>query len=138
MDDGNDRRAIAGAVQAFGDALNRQDFAAALALVTDDAVFWPDAAPETRGKDSMAAAYERLAGFVMHASFDIEEILQSGDVALVRGIEHFRLEPRAGGEAIVLDGRRAFSVWQRQSDGSWKNTRGMTNWAAPRPAPPAR
>lgn len=123
--------AVRAAIVAFGQALERGDFAGAVEMLSEDAVFWSDAAPETRGKEPIRAAFARLAGFTVRARFDVEEVLVGGDLALVRGIEFFRLEPKAGGEAVVVDGRRAFSVWQRAADGVWRNTRGMTNWPAP-------
>ncbi|MEO8502611.1 MAG: nuclear transport factor 2 family protein [Acidobacteriota bacterium] len=128
--DNTDRDALRAAFEAFGEALNRGDYEAVVSMIAEDAAFWPDAAPATRGREPIRAAYERLAGYTLRASFDIEEIVVSGDLGLVRGFEHFRLEPRAGGEAITIEGRRAFSVWQRNRDGLWKNTHGMTNWAA--------
>jgi len=132
----HDARAVRAAIAAFGEALGRGDFAEVLSMIREDAVFWSDASPETRGLEPIRAAYERMAGYRLHARFDVEEIVVSGDLALVRGFEHFRLEPVAGGDAITIDGRRAFSVWQRDGDGKWKNTHGMTNWAAPPVARP--
>ena len=126
-----DIQAVRQAMTDFGDALGRGDYGAVLELIDEDAVFWPDAAPETRGLEPIRAAYERMKGYRLSARFDIEEVLVSGDLALVRGFEYFRLEPLAGGDAIGIDGRRAFAVWQRGAGGAWKNTRGMTNWPAP-------
>lgn len=130
MTDEADRKDVADAVEAFGAALNRGDYSAAVDMMTDDAVYWPDAAAEI-GKADALAAYDRLAGYRVRASFPIKEILLSGDLALVVAHEYFRLEPRAGGDPIEINGRRAFSVWQRQADGRWKNSRGMTNWPSP-------
>lgn len=132
----SDRRAVADAIEGLAAALNRADYDAAVAMMSDDAVFWPDAAPEMAGKAAARAAYDRLAGYRLTASFSIAEILVSGDLALARGFEHFRVEPPGEGEPVEIDGRRGFSVWRRETDGSWKNIRGMTNWPAPRaPAP---
>jgi ketosteroid isomerase-like protein len=132
----SDRKAVTAAVEAFGAALNRGDYAAAVEMMTGDAVYWPDASPEIGKADSLAA-YDRLAAYRVKASFPIKEILVSGDLALVIAHEYFRLEPKAGGAAIEINGRRAFSVWQRQADGRWKSSRGMTNWPAPQ-TPPTR
>lgn len=126
----SDRDAVVAAMQAFSEALNRGDYAAVLEMIRPDSVFWPDAAPEIRGREPIRAAYDRLAPFQMKASFELEEVVVSGELALVRFFEHFRLEPRAGGDAITIDGRRAFSIWQRSPDGRWLNTHGMTNWPA--------
>ena len=128
-----DRKAVAAAMDAFAAALNRGDFEGAVGMMTDDARYWPDASPEMSGKASALAAYARLEPYRVHAAFSTEEILVGGDLALAIGREHFRLEPKAGGDALTIDGRRGYSVWRRQPDGSWKNCRGMTNWDAPRP-----
>ncbi len=134
-----DREAIVRTIRAFADALNRADYAAAVAMMTDDAVFWSADAEATTGKAPIVAAYERLAPYRLTASFDVEEILVGGDLAVMRGYENFRLEPKAGGDAIELKGRRAFSFLRRQTGGSWKFARGMTNWSSPqRPAAGSR
>lgn len=127
----NDQEAIAQTIRAFADALNRADYRAAVAMMTDDAVFWPVDAEETTGKAPIAVAYERLEPYRLEASSDVEEILVSGDLAVMRGYENFRLEPKAGGDPVEIKHRRAFSILRRQQDGSWKFARGMTNWAAP-------
>lgn len=127
---------VASAIDAFAAALNRGDWAAAVELMTDDARYWPDASPEMSGRRAALDAYARLDGFRTHARFETDEILVGGDLALAIGREYFRLEPRAGGEAVTIDGRRAFSVWRRQADGSWRNSHGMTNWPSPRPPAP--
>jgi ketosteroid isomerase-like protein len=121
-----DKKAIAETLARFGEALNRGDYDSVLDQIADDAVFWPANAAETRGRQTLRSAYDALAGYTVHASFDIEEILVSGDLAVVRAYENFRLDPKAGGPPVEIKRRRAFSIQRREPDGSWKTIRGMT------------
>jgi len=127
----SDETAVAAAIVAFGEALNRGDYGAAVDMMTDDARFWPVDSPEMAGKARAREAYAGLARFRLHARFDVDEILVSGDLAVVLAFENFRLEPKDGGPAVEIVNRRAFSIWRRE-EGRWKSARGMTNWAAPR------
>ena len=126
------REEVAAAIDAFGRALNAADYEAVVGMMTDDARFWPVDSPEMAGKARARAAYAALEGFRLHARFDVDEILVSGDLAVVLALETFRLEPRSGGTPIEIRNRRAFSVWRRDG-GVWKSARGMTNWPAPQP-----
>lgn len=128
MSEEEDREAIAAALRKFGEAINRGDYDSALDLIADDAIFWPANAPEMKGRENLRGGYDALAGYRLQASFDIEEILVSGDLAVVRAYENFRLEPKAGGEPVEIKHRRAFSIQRREPDGSWKTIRGMTGY----------
>jgi len=127
-----DRQEIVAAIDAFTRALNSADYEAVVAMMTDDARFWPVDSPEMAGKERARAAYAALEGYRVEARFDVDEVLVSGDLAVVLALENFRLEPKSGGKPIEIRNRRAFSVWRRDG-GVWKSARGMTNWAAPQP-----
>ena len=131
-----DERAVRAALAAFTDAVNRQDFAAVVDMVTDDAVFWTADAPALEGKAALRAAYAGLAAYRMHLAFRVAELQVCGDWAFARGYEDITLEPKEGkGERLEVKGRRAISILRRESDGSWKTARGMTNFdSASRPA----
>ena len=126
----SDEAAVAAAIVAFGEALNRGDYHAAVDMMTDDARFWPVDSPEMAGKARAREAYAALARFRLHARFDVDEILVSGDLAVVLAFENFRLVPKDGSPPVEIAKRRAFSVWRRE-EGRWKSARGMTNWPAP-------
>ena len=126
------REEVTAAIDAFSRALNAADYEAAVEMMTDDARFWPVDSPEMAGKARARAAYAALAGYRVQARFDVDEILVSGDLAVVLALENFRLEPKSGGAPLEIRNRRAFSIWRRDG-GVWKSARGMTNWAAPRP-----
>ena len=131
-----DERAVRAAIGSFLDAVNRQDFEAVLAMVTDDAVFWTADAPALEGKAAIRAAYAGLAPYHFHQEFRIEELQVCGEWAFVRGYEDFVLEPKDGkGSRLEMKGRRAISILRRDADGVWKTARGMTNFDSPmRPA----
>lgn len=124
------RDEVATAIDAFSRALNNGDYDAVVAMMTDDARFWPVDSPEMKGKARAREAYAALSGYRLQASFDVDEILVGGDLAVVLALENFRLEPKAGGAPVEIGKRRAFSIWRREA-GVWKSARGMTNWAAP-------
>ena len=132
-----EERAVRAALAAFIAAVNRQDFAAVVEMVTDDAVFWTADYPALEGRDAVRAAYAGLAAYRVHQEFRLEELHVSGDWAFARGYEDFTLEPKDGkGERLEMKGRRAISILRRQSDGSWKTARGMTNFDTPNRAAP--
>ena len=129
-DAGTSREEVAAAIQAFSRALNAGDYDAVVAMMTDDARFWPVDSPEMKGKARAREAYAALSGYRLQASFDVDEILVGGDLAVVLAFENFRLEPKGGGAPVEIRKRRAFSIWRREA-GVWKSARGMTNWPAP-------
>ena len=62
----NEERAVRAALAAFLDAVNRQDFAAVVDMLTDDAVFWTADYPALEGKAAVRAAYAALTGYRVH------------------------------------------------------------------------
>jgi uncharacterized protein (TIGR02246 family) len=112
---------------AWADALRRSDAPAVASLVTDDAEFWSQGAAPLSGREAveatMAAFLER---FALDQQFEVQELVVSGDLAFVRGLERNRLVPRDGSESREVL-QRAFSVLRRESDGVWRFARGMTN-----------
>ena len=122
------------ALRAFTDAVSREDYAAVLERVTDDAVFWTADAPAIQGKEALRAAYAGLAPYRVRQEFEIEELQVCGEWAFVRGYESFTLDPKDGkSPRLEIKRRRAISILRRQPDGTWKTARGMTNYDAPRP-----
>jgi uncharacterized protein (TIGR02246 family) len=129
-----DEASVRAALKAFADAVSREDYAAVLDMITDDAVFWTANYPEMKGKAALKAAYEGLAAYRVHQEFEIEELQVCGEWAFVRGYENFTLDPKDGkGQRLEIKHRRAISILRRQPDGAWKTARGMTNYDAPQP-----
>jgi uncharacterized protein (TIGR02246 family) len=131
---GTEEQAVARTLKAFGDAVSREDYAAVLDMITDDAVFWTANYPAIQGKAALKAAYDGLAAYRVHQDFEIEELQVCGEWAFVRGYENFTLDPKDGkGPRVEIKRRRAISILRRQQDGTWKTARGMTNYDAPQP-----
>jgi len=111
----------------WAEAARGGDPEAIIALVTDDAEFWSNGAPPLTGQEALRAAFAGLfSRFRLAQRFDCFDLVVSGDLAFVRGMEHNTLEPLDGGPPIVRQ-QRAFSVLRRDPDGSWRFWRGMTN-----------
>lgn len=119
----------------WAEAGRRGDARALADLVTEDAEFWTQAAPPLKGRDEvvtrMAAFFET---YEIDQGFERQELVVSGDLAFVRGMELNRVTPRDGAPAMEIR-QRAFSVLFREPGGTWKFARGMTH-RPPEAAPP--
>jgi ketosteroid isomerase-like protein len=76
------------AIELFDDAINRHDLAAALAAMSDDAV-WENTFPAPdgeryEGRDAIRAAIEKFFQESPHAHFETEDIFACGDRGVVR------------------------------------------------------
>lgn len=111
----------------WAEAVQSGDPEAITALVTEDAEFWSNSAPPLTGREALRAAFAGLfSRFRLAQRFDCFELVVSGNLAFVRGMEHNTLEPLEGGPPIVRQ-QRAFSVLRRAPEGTWRFWRGMTN-----------
>jgi uncharacterized protein (TIGR02246 family) len=116
----------------WAESVRASDTAGLIGLVTEDAQFWTHGLPELRGRAAMEQAWKDVfADYRVEQSFECREVIQSGEWAFVRGVEHNRVVPR-NGDAAVDQQQRAFSVLSRGIDGRWRFARGMTN-VAPQP-----
>lgn len=80
-------RATIEAVERFNDALNAHDVDAAMACMTDDAVFESTASPDGErheGAAAVRAVWEQLFAETPTAHFDAEEVIATGDRCVVR------------------------------------------------------
>src|SRR5215210_3922892 len=82
----------------------------------------PHAGTRIRGP-RMAAFFET---YEIHQGFERQEIVVSGDLAFVRGMEINQVVPRDGSLPMEIR-QRAFSILFRGPDGVWRFARGMTN-----------
>ena len=99
-----------------------------LQMITPDAVFLPENAPQLVGRERVEAVYRQtFALFRIEQSFREEELVVAGDFALMRGVEEVRAFPKDGGPPQSTQGRRTMTILQRGSDGRWRFARGMTN-----------
>lgn len=106
-------------------AFARRDVDAVLALVTDDYLLWaPGRPPVGRGalRPQLEAAF---AAYDLEPSFEREERLIGGDLAVDRGWDTQTLRPRGGGP-VQTHRQRVFLVLRRSPDGRWRFARGMS------------
>lgn len=112
----------------WAEAGRRGDAHAMAQMVTEDAEFWTHGAAPLRGREAvvprMAAFFE---SYEMDQGFERQELILSGDLAFVRGMEINRVKPREGGAPPMEIRQRAFSILFRGTDGVWRFARGMTN-----------
>lgn len=115
-------------------AVERSDVSAIGDLVTEDSEFWTHEADALVGRDAVVKAMTMFfSRYKFRQEFRCHEILLSGSIALVRGLEINHLTPLTGGDSITIQ-QRAFSAVVRGSDGKWRFARGMTN-APPKEKP---
>lgn len=104
-------------------AVNTGDFDLWISLWTDDAVQMPPDTPARVGKEQIREA--------MKPGFDqmnldmtinsIDDVKVYGDLGIVRCTYTLKMTPKAGGETInAVPDAKDLSLWERQSDGSWK------------------
>jgi uncharacterized protein (TIGR02246 family) len=119
--------AIDALFEAWKSALASKNVEALVAMVTEDAEFWSNAAPPLVGRKAVRAVLNTfLAQYDHRQEFDRLEILVAPDLAFVRGIEHNYIRPVGGGpETRHL--QRAFMVIRREPNSGWRFARGMTN-----------
>jgi len=89
---------------------------------TDDAVELPPNEPLVAGKEAIAAATQ--ASFDQFSSSQetvpVEEVLSSGDLAVVRGTYDWTGTPKASGLSAASEQGKWTGTFRRQADGSWK------------------
>jgi len=103
--------------------------AATAAFFTTDAILSVPDANEAGGR---AAIESRLNAFravskVLAAADTTQELYVAGDIAFVKGF--FTLTEQTGNAAPKTREGRYLARWKRQSDGTWKCSRFLFNWA---------
>ena len=110
----------------WADAGRRGDAHAMAQMVTEDAEFWTHGAPPLKGRGEVVSRMTSFfESYEIDQGFERQEIVISGDLAFVRGMEINRVTPRDGAPAMEIR-QRALSILFREPDG-WKFARGMTN-----------
>ncbi len=122
-----DRRAIATATAQFQAAENTGSVDQFRSFFTDELVVMGPNEPPVTGGDSVAALMRVFHGrFAVQVEYNSQEIVVSGDWAFDRGTERYTLTPKAGGDPIRKSGNYLY-LYQRQEDGSWKQSRVIWN-----------
>jgi uncharacterized protein (TIGR02246 family) len=122
-----DRLAIATATAQFEAAENAGSADQFRSYFADDLVMMGPNEPPVTGGDSVAALMRKFHdAFTVQVEYNSQEIVVFGDWAFDRGTERYTLTPKAGGETIQKSGNYLY-LYQRQADGSWKQSRVIWN-----------
>jgi len=121
-----DKEAIKVLVDHFFTAHETGDIETLMAVFSDDAIFMPDDADIVDKK----AARERFAPSFEHFDFkvdpSVDEIEVSGDWGFVRCSYLMNATPKAGGEAVLHNGKFIF-ILKRQPDNAWRSSHFIWN-----------
>lgn len=104
---------------AWSKAMKANDLDAIVACYAPDAVMWLPDAPEARGREAIRGVY---AGYldaytVTDAALTDASYETSGDLTGSWGHYSFTLQPKKGGDPVVLKGR--YVVVLKQIGGNW-------------------
>lgn len=123
-------------------AVNAGDAARIAAVYTADGITMPNHRALVSGRDAIQTYQQELMNTATASlTLTAAETRVMGDWAYDRGSYQLTLTPKAAGAAPVTDDGKYLVLLQKQSDGSWKLTRGISNSnlpmpiAAPAPAP---
>jgi uncharacterized protein (TIGR02246 family) len=129
-----DRTAIRAVVDSFTNAVRKGDYATAASYYAADGVFMPSNAPAVEGRAGIQKAFETL-GRVTAFSQPIVELEGVGDLAYARLNADLTFTP-PNATAAMTDKAKVLIVLRKQTDGSWRTTRGMVNSNMPMPGSP--
>ena len=103
------------------------DLSSYLAILTDDAIYYPPNLAPQSGPELQRFLNEFLESFqVEWLKFMNEETVVSGDLAYNVYSYSWRVTPRAGGEPVASQGK-GLQVLRRSDDGQWKMARNIWN-----------
>ncbi len=94
---------------------------AMMSMYTDDAISMPSYEPMLKGKDEMMKSHmkSKEAGFKMNdMTLKVMNVWSSGDLAYEIGT--YTIDMSMPGMDAWKDNGKYLTVWQKQSDGSWK------------------
>ena len=119
------QRGIDSALERFRDGIQSSDTAKMNTVFAADAVVLPPNAPLARG---LAAIGQMNAGMLAAFTFtDVKfktlDLMVTSDYSVETGTYEMTMKPKTG--ATMKDVGKYLSVWQKQSDGSWKLVRDM-------------
>jgi ketosteroid isomerase-like protein len=99
-----------------------------VALIADDAVLMPPAAPPVIGKDAIRSWNEQMSRQFRFQAYNPvdDEVVVAGKWAFRRATADWILAPVAGGE-LIRDSGKFIIIYERQTDGSWRVARDIWN-----------
>lgn len=122
-----ENQAIHELLSEWREAMQRGDAEALASLLTEDAEFWTHGVAPLIGRQVLLDTLTPvLTGYEVEQELDIQELVVSGDLAFMRGLEHNVMRAKDGSQILELR-QRAFSIMRREADGKWRFSRGMTN-----------
>ena len=122
-----DRKSIAAVTDQFQAAECAGSVDKFRSFFTDDLVMMGPDSPPVIGGDSVAALMKKFHNaFKVQVEYNSQEIVVSGDWGFDRGTEKYTVTPKTGGEPIQKTGNYLY-IYQRQKDGSWKQSRVISN-----------
>jgi ketosteroid isomerase-like protein len=118
------------AVRTYFDGLNRHDIDTVMSAFTDDAVVMPHESPTVCGAVEVEATYrERFARFGYGRELHVDDVVDSGDLAVARCHTTGTLLLKETGATIELESRELFAL--RRKDDGWRISCYMFNPPAP-------
>jgi uncharacterized protein (TIGR02246 family) len=111
------------------EAFNSEDTESFLSFFSDDVIrMQPDTWSDIT-KDDIRKWYENVKDkFTYQCKISIDEIIVTGDWAIVRNTCKGKLIPKRGGDPVPgFGGSRHVTILKKQLDGSWKIARDMWN-----------
>ena len=106
--------------QAYFDALNSDDPAAATALRFDDVVQMAPNSPPRMGASAIEASFRRFRAANNHrVETTIDDVDASGDLGVVRATFEQTIMPMDGSDGRIVTGSWLL-VWRRHDGGPWK------------------
>ena len=129
----DDVAAIKASTEAFIQAVRSEDWAAFVALYTEDAVFMPPNQPMVQGRAAIQT-WEEAFPTITEFNLTVEEIDGRGDLAYARGTYSVTVKPEGVPEPIQDTGKY-LEIRRKQEDGSWLIT--IDIWNSDLPLPPS-
>ena len=118
----SDTNAVKEILKNYAKGCNTGNFDQWMSLWADNGVQMPPNTPARIGKEQIREGMKpTFDQFNLKIEVDIKEAKVHGDNGLTRCTYTLEITPKAGGETIYAepDGK-ALTIYERQSDGSWK------------------
>jgi uncharacterized protein (TIGR02246 family) len=119
--------AIDAANAKFVDALKAGDVPAALNNYAADAIVMMPNSPAWQGTEAISNGFKEFLSAMKLTEFTVlpNTVIVGGDIAVEHGGGEWTFQPAKG--APIKDKVKYVTVWQKQSDGSWKIIRDINN-----------
>lgn len=132
-----DIAAVSALRDGFTSAMNAGDAAAIGSLYTADGVSQHNHDKTVTGRDAIVEGQKAMfSQFAIKAEIMPDETVTMGTFGFDRGRYRMSMTPKAGGEAMVDEGRYVVLL-RKEADGAWKVSSDIDNSITPLPPPPA-